>query len=417
MNKENISILSIFINFFLACLKLGVGSFVKSAALIADGIHSGLDVVSSFTAYIGTKIAKKPADKEHPYGHAKAETIAGFIITFLLLISALWIILEGVQSIVEKKSHIIGSFALVVVVISIIVNEIMARLKFKIGRKEDSLALIADAEHSRADSISSIAVLIGLFMTRFCAIADGLTAVFVGLYILYETYNLSREMIDNLLDVSNPEIEKQIKNICEEEEINLFSIKTRKLGFENFAEIKIGLNEEWRMEKVSEVIKSLEKILLFRIKHLKFVVVQVTSHHFRQGYMKSTGGKITHFKNLIDKVELEKLGFRTVISFKNNKFYYDFGAIEYLIVDQDKKGNILQKKVVKNSYFVVGKGHGIRFMKSIKADRVVTCMIGQNAKNILKKMGIQIEIISRDTTIEQILTKLKTKQNYQSPGL
>jgi cation diffusion facilitator family transporter len=84
MKKLKISIISIIVNLFLAIGKLIAGFFSASTALIADGIHSGLDVLSSFIAYFGIKIANKQADEKHPYGHHTAETLAGLAVAVLL---------------------------------------------------------------------------------------------------------------------------------------------------------------------------------------------------------------------------------------------------------------------------------------------------------------------------------------------
>jgi cation diffusion facilitator family transporter len=203
---------------------------------------------------------------------------------------------------------------LLVVIISIIANEAMARIKFKVGRKEDSLALIADAEHSRADSLSSIAVLIGLSLVHWFPQADGVAAILVGCYILYETIRLSKEITDNLLDVSNPQVEEQIKKICLREEIELLEIRSRKIGSKNFAELKIGLNKEWKMERVSEVIRNLENVLLKKIDALNFITIQVISHNFKVGSVKSKSGQITRFKQSPQEVYLKKKGIRTIIS-------------------------------------------------------------------------------------------------------
>ena len=403
MTKESVSILSIVINLILALLKLGIGFFVGSAALVADGIHSSLDIVSSGATYLGIKVARKPADKEHPYGHWRAETIASFVVIFLLLISVVWIIYEGASSIIEKESIQITFPVLLIVVFSIIINEVMARLKFNIGKKNDSLALIADGEHSRADSLSSVAVLVGLFLTRWVTQADGAAAIFVGLYILHETYILSGQTIDNLLDVANPIIEEKIRKICQDEEIDLLQIKSRKLGMENFVELKIGLNRQWKIERASEVTKNLEKLLLKRVENLKFVVIQVISHDFKRGYIKARNGHLTQFKNMAQAVSFEKRGIRTIISVKDGKFYNDFGAPEYLVIDQDKNGDIIQKRIVKNPYFTVGRGHGVRFVKAIEADRIITGEIGSGAMVILKEMGVGFEIIPKDTAIEEII--------------
>lgn len=392
MNKKNISIISTLVNVILACLKLLVGFSIKSAALIADGIHSGMDIISSAVTYVGIKEAEKPADKKHPYGYYRSETIAGFVVIFLLSISAVWIIYEGIIGIIKNEPHTISGIALAVVIISIIANELMARVKFKVGQREDSLALIADAEHSRADSLSSVAVLIGLSLVHWFPQADGVAAILVGCYILYETMRLSKEITDNLLDVSNPQVEEQIKKICLKEEIELLEMRTRKIGAKNFAELKIGLNKEWKMERVSEVIRNLENVLLKKIDPLNFITIQVVSHNFKVGSVKSKSGQITRFKQISKEVYLKKKGMRTIASYKNGKLYYDFGAPEYLVIDRDKQGKTVQREIVKNSYFTAGVGHGMRFAKAIKADKIITAEIGERARKKLQEMGIKIEI-------------------------
>ena len=395
MNKEKVSILATAVNFILAVIKLAAGLVTKSAALIADGIHSGLDIASSFVTYLGTKIAKKPADKKHPYGHGRSETIASFIVTFLLLISAVWIIYEGVISIFQKEEISFGIWAIIVIVVSIIVNEVMARIKFKVGRKEDNLALIADAEHSRADSISSIAVLVGLILTYWFVWADGAAAILVGLYIIYQTFILSKQVIDNLIDISNPELEKQIKKICQEQEVELVDLKTRKIGSQNFAELKIGLDRTWKMNKVEQVIKKLEELLIRKIGNLQFVTVSVVSHNVKQQYLKSQLGQVKCYKGSA-KLALKKLGKRVVIPIKNGQLYSTFGAPEYLVIDRDEKENILQKKIIKNPYFTIGRSHGMRFIRELEPDIILTQEIGEHASQALKEMGVEIIKIDED---------------------
>ena len=392
MNKKNISIVSILVNLVLAFLKLSVGLSIKSAGLIADGIHSGTDILSSVVTYLGVKTAEKPADKEHPYGHYRSETIAGLIVVFLLFLSAAWIIYEGLLSIIKNESSQIGTVALVIVSISVIVNEVMARMKFKIGKRENSLAVIADGEHSRADSLSSVAVLIGLFATRWSSYADGITAILVGLFIFYETWKLGKEVTDNLLDVANPEVETQIRKICSTEEIKIIELKTRKLGAKNSAELKIRLNKEWKMKKVSEVIENLENILLQDIAVLDFIVIQVVSGDLEKERSTSKVKQSAYFQKPFFKIDFDKKGLRTIISYQNGNFYYDFGALEYLVIDRDQQGKIIQQKIIKNPYFVAGKGYGIKFVKLIKADKVITTEIGAEARKNLQRMGIEVEI-------------------------
>ena len=360
--------------------------------MIADGIHSGTDILSSVVTYLGVKTAEKPADKEHPYGHYRSETIAGLVVVFLLFLSAVWIIYEGSLGIIKNESSQIGGVALLIVGISVVANEVMARMKFKIGKRENSLAVIADGEHSRADSLSSIAVLVGLFATRWFPMADGVTAILVGLFIFYETWKLGREVTDNLLDVSNPEIEKEIREICSVEEIKIKELKTRKVGAKNSAELKIGLNKEWKMKKLSEVTENLESILLQDISALDFITIQVVSHSLKKEKPTLNPEQPTCFQKPLPKIDFVKKGLRTIISYQDGDFYYDFGASEYLVIDRDKQGKIVQQKIIKNPYFVTGKGYGTKFAKLMEADRIITTEIGAEARKKLQKMGVEIEI-------------------------
>ena len=97
MNPQLVSIISIFCNLGLGIAKLIFGFFIGSVGLIADGAHSSLDVVSSFVTFLGLKTAKKPQDKEHPYGHFRAESVAGFLVSVLLAITGIWILFEAIQ--------------------------------------------------------------------------------------------------------------------------------------------------------------------------------------------------------------------------------------------------------------------------------------------------------------------------------
>lgn len=405
MDKESISVFSIFANIFLGAIKLIVGSLINSAALVADGIHSITDFISSLGVFIGIKIAKKPADKEHPYGHYAAETLSGLGVVLLLVIAGIWIMYDGVESILNKNIIELSSIGIIVVVFSIFLNELMARLKLKYGRKEDSLALIADAEHSRADAISSVGVLAGLLIASFGSgyflYADGLIAIFIGMYILKESYGLGREVVDNLLGIIDKKAEEIIKQYCQAENISLTSLKTRKIGPVISAEITIKLDARLKVEEADEVSKKLQNDLLAKIKNLKYVVIQVESHKTRQGFIKSRWGRGIGFRERFASLGPEKKGYRIVIPFKDKKLHSDFGAPEYLIVDkQDNK--VLQKQIVKNPFFAEGMGGGMRFVKSLNPDEVITQKIGPGAKERLKELKIKLTIIKDESKIKKL---------------
>ena len=405
MTPQFISLLSTFSNLALAISKLIFGFFIGSSALIADGLHSGLDVFSSFITFLGIKIARKPVDEKHPYGYWKAENIAGLLVAFLLLLTSLWIFYEAITKIIEGKPLRLSSYALIVVIVSILVSEILARLKFYIGEKFKNLALVADAEHSRADALSSIGVLIGLFLSKYFPLADGLIALGIGGYLFVESFKIGKEITEALLDVRNFEVEEKIKEICQENQIEIESLRTRKIGPYTLAEIKITLPPRLKIEKVQEIITSLEKKLLKNIPELKEVIISIAPYDAEKTILlPNFGGKIERCRGF-EKIGPEKLGERIVIPLEKEHRAPCFGASKYLIIDL-KDGKILRKEILKNPYFESGTPHGSRFVRAIRADKVIVSSIGPSAKRRIENLGIEVEIVPQDKTLEEIISKL-----------
>src|SRR3989338_6277728 len=147
--KEKIAAISIFANIILAGGKLIVGFIAGSGAVFADGLHSGMDILSSAISFVGIKIAQKPVDQKHPYGHYKFEVLAGLVITIILFLTGGFIVMESIREFKNPSSISVGYLAVGVMLISAVVNEIMARLKIKYGKKENSVSLLSDGIHSR----------------------------------------------------------------------------------------------------------------------------------------------------------------------------------------------------------------------------------------------------------------------------
>jgi len=408
MNPQSVSIISTFVNFGLGISKLIFGFLTSSVALIADGIDSSLDVFSSFVIFLGLKTARKPVDEKHPYGYWKAESLAGFLVTMLLAVSGLWILYEAATRFFEKKTVNLSVGAIIVIVISIVITEILARLKFHYGRKYQSLALVADAEHSRADVVSSIGVLIGLVLVRYFALADAVIALFIGGYILYQAFQIGREITDSLLDVANKDVEERIKKICLSHKIEISQLKTRKIGAANFAEIKIKLPPKLKVEDVQKIINTLEERLLKNIPELKQIVISIEAYDVAKSIILPTLGKKIGVLEGFEQIGPKKLGERIVIPLEEEKISSLFGVDKYLILDKKDK-NILRREVIKNPYFEEKHSHGARFIKAVRADKVFTKQIGSNARQNLENFGIEVEIIPSKKSLDNILEEIKQK--------
>jgi len=416
MNPQSVSIISTFCNLGLGISKLIFGFLIGSVALIADGIHSGLDVFSSFITFLGLKTARKPVDREHPYGHYRAESLAGLLVAILLAVSGIWILYEAVERFFGGGVVRLSLGAILVVIISIAVTEFLARLKFYYGRKHKTLSLVADAEHSRADALSSIGVLGGLFLIRYFSLADAIAAFGIGGYILFEAFKIGKEITDSLLDVANKDVEERIKKICQAHNIEISDLKTRKIGAFNSADLKIKLPPRLKVEDVQKITDTLEERLLKNIPELKQIVISIEAYEMARTVVLPKLGKRIGELEGFEQIGPKKLGQRIIIPLVEKEIEKGinkiFGAEWYLIIDS-KNGEILRKEVLKNPYFEKDSPKGARFAKAVRADKVLTCQIGPNAKQNLENFGIEVEIIPENKKLKDILKEYENSLSNQ----
>jgi len=290
--KEKVALISVLANFVLAGGKITVGVFSNSAAILAEGIHSFMDIFSSAIGYIGIRISKKPSDQKHPYGHYKFEVLAGTIITLILLATGIGIVYKAYQNFFNPAEIEIGCLAFGIMAFSAVVNEIMARIKINFGKKENSISLLSDGVHSRVDVYASLAVLAGLFLTRYWIYADSLLALLIGLYIIKESFSLGKKAVDSLLDVSaGEEIEEKIKTIAKIQNIEIFSLKTQKKGSAITANLEIKLPSNLKVEEATKISNSLRDSLIKAIESLRYVAIQIISHEVETGFYKPEFGR------------------------------------------------------------------------------------------------------------------------------
>lgn len=411
ITAQKIALISTFTNLFLSGAKLIAGFSFGSIALIASGIDSSLDIVSSLIAYFGIKIAGKPADKEHPYGHARYESLASYTVVLLIFASTLWIIYEAVidlfKGVFDSQYSIIS---IIIIVLAIIITEVLVRLKYYFGNKFSSLSLVADAQHSRADVLSQVAVLVGLYMTKYFALADNILAILIAVYVLWSTYSLAKKSVDSLVDKSNPELEEKIGAWLNKNSHNFSAIKTRKIGGNNFAEIFLVLKNELKTEEITAYLKILEQKLLNCFNELTQVTLSIDSHNISESAARNWFGGQMHFRfanrrdNKISITDKKKEVFRVLIPYADKNIAPDFGSKQYLVVDISPQKNVLEKKIIENPFYEGGEksGHGVRFVRSVSADKIITKSIGSGAQNNLESQGIKVSIINKELKLDDI---------------
>jgi cation diffusion facilitator family transporter len=190
-------------NASLAIIKGLAGFFGNSYALIADAIESTADIFSSFLVLFGLKYASRPADKNHPYGHGRAEPLITFLVVGFLITSATIIAYESIKNI-GTPHELPKIWTLFVLIPLIIWKEISFQLVIRKAKETNSSSLKADAWHHRSDAITSIAALIGisiaLYFGKGYETADDWAALFASGFILYNSYKIFRPALGEIMD-------------------------------------------------------------------------------------------------------------------------------------------------------------------------------------------------------------------------
>ncbi len=207
--------LSMGLNVLLFGLKFWIGLVTGSIALIADAWHTLSDSISSAILLIGNKYYYKPPDKDHPFGHGRAELITAIIIGVLLAIISFNFFIESIKTLYHRESVLFGNPAIIITSISIILKELMARYAFWVFKKVGSNAIKADGWHHRSDALSSLIILVGIFLNSYFWWIDGVLGIIVAFFIFYASYSILSEAINQLLgEIPDPVLVQDIQKIC-----------------------------------------------------------------------------------------------------------------------------------------------------------------------------------------------------------
>lgn len=199
-------------NCLLAAGKLIVGHMTSSMSITADGLNNLSDGASSVVTLLGFKLAEKPADRKHPYGHARIEYIAGLTVAVMILFIGLELGKSSVEKLINPEPIEFSFTAVLVLFASILVKLFMMLFNLKMGRRINSNALLATAADSRNDVMTTSAVLAASIVEHFYDVRiDGVMGIAVSLFILYSGIKLAGETMSPLLgEGANPELQKQI---------------------------------------------------------------------------------------------------------------------------------------------------------------------------------------------------------------
>lgn len=282
---KKISIISLLSNTILALIKIFIGFFANSKALIADGFHSVSDMASTIIVMISIKFSETPADKNHPYGHEKAEALGTNILAVILILTAIFLGRDAVATLLSGNIKEPGFWALIAALISIVVKEVLYRYTIKIGEEINSRALIADAHHHRSDAFSSIAALIGIAGAKLgFRFLDPLAGIVVAFLILKVGYNIMRDTSYELMD-GRPD-KKKVNQIYElaasiNGVIEIHDIKLRSYGPNYIVDLKIVVKDKLSVVEGHNIACQVKNNIISKTQDVKDVLVHVDplSHH------------------------------------------------------------------------------------------------------------------------------------------
>ncbi|MGK7394870.1 MAG: cation diffusion facilitator family transporter [Candidatus Cyclobacteriaceae bacterium M3_2C_046] len=256
-------VISILVNAILFGLKYWAGLVTGSVALVADAWHTLSDSISSVMVLVGINISNKPADKEHPFGHGRAEIITALLIGAILGFIGFNFLVESIQRLKSQNVVSYGLVAKIVTVISILFKEGLAQYSFWIGRKTNSESLKADAWHHRSDALSSIIILIGIFAGGNYWWMDGSLGIIVSVLIFYATYEILSTAIHKLLGEKPDEQTinklKEISRKITSRELYLHHTHIHNYGNHQEITFHIRLPSDMTLEEAHEIATRIEQ--------------------------------------------------------------------------------------------------------------------------------------------------------------
>ena len=212
------SFVSVVANPLLALGKIVAGVLGNSYALIADGIESSADVFSSLVVWKALRVSARPADTDHPYGHGKAESIAGLVVAAALIAAAILIAVQSLREIITPH-HAPAPFTLIVLVAVVVTKELLYRYVDRAGRAIGSTALKSDAWHHRSDAITSGAAFVGISIALLGGpgyeAADDWAALVACAIVAYNGVALLRPALAEIMDAAVPhDIEQRVRTVA-----------------------------------------------------------------------------------------------------------------------------------------------------------------------------------------------------------
>ncbi|HHW38704.1 MAG TPA: cation transporter [Bacillales bacterium] len=286
--SKKVAWIALISNIILMVGKIVFGLVGDSEAVFADGIHSAADVVASMTVLAVVGISNKPPDKDHPFGHGKAEVISEAIVGIILLLVSLYIFVEAILSFIGEPSAPQYS-ALVVALISYISKEILYRYSFKQGQKWNSKAILAIAFDHKGDIFASVAAFIGVLLAIlgksygwfYLLYADPVASILVAYLILKIAFELLKPSVDVLMEKSvAPELLNEYIAIINgfDQVRRIDKIRAREHGHYKLIDVRISLDFDLTIKQGHDVAREIRNTIKSNYSDIREVLIHVNPY-------------------------------------------------------------------------------------------------------------------------------------------
>lgn len=274
-------------NLLLLIFKFIAGFTGYSSAMIADAVHSLSDFVTDVIVLLFVNISSKPKDEGHDYGHGKYETLATSIIGIVLLFVGIGLFWEGAGKVYGfffrgEVPEAPGTIALIAAVASIVVKELLYQYTVRVGKKQNSQVVMANAWHHRSDAFSSIGTMVGIggaiLLGQQWSVLDPLAAVVVSVFIVKVSFTLILPSINELLERSLPkDMEEEILQIVTHHpEIHSpHNLRTRRIGNAIAIEVHVRVNGQMTVERSHAIMCKAEQELRLRFGNATHIALHV----------------------------------------------------------------------------------------------------------------------------------------------
>jgi cation diffusion facilitator family transporter len=265
-SKERVALTSIAASGGLTIAKAVVGLLSGSLALLSEAAHSALDFAATVMTWYAVRISGKPADEEHHYGHGKVESVSALIETGLLFVLSGFVIWEAVKRLAGTEGHAVEAsiWAFAVIIVSIVVDFLRARLLYRVAKETVSEALEADALHFGSDMWSSIAVLIGLAAVWLgYPWADSAAALIVAVFIVVAGWRLGRRTIETLTDTAPEGAAERISAIVRRVGgvVAIERVRARSVGPTLFVDLVVAVSRTLPLDRVAAIKTALAQAI------------------------------------------------------------------------------------------------------------------------------------------------------------